>query len=193
MQQELQRSAIDASAVRGGVTNDPVFETISAQIHGFGLNSRTRRIPELSGPAGAYVVLPTIQRPAHDLAICEDHLCAHPDHGLSTAGPSFDANERAGQRTPNLGDPARESRTYHPLNEYVADFSIDEAVVGPQYREPDAPIMLGDSVKNLMRASIEPDRRGGGSSGRKRNDGTSPDFGALPTWNSQIARYVGGK
>lgn len=160
---EQHDSAIDAQSVKSGVTNDIRYETLSSDIHGFG-SARAR----------------------HDVLTCTDGLCGHSDHGLSTAGPNLEGNLRAGDVTTDAGDEAPTSRTYHPLNEYVGEFSIEEAVE-PTYRETPGPIQLGDSVKNLMRASIQPDRRGGGSSGRKRNDGCSPDFGVT---QGQIIRDI---
>lgn len=159
-----QPAVVDADAVCNGVTSDTeFFDRFSLETAGIG----TR----------------------HNPATCTDVWCAR--CGKSTAGPNLDGNLRAGDVTPDLGHPAYESRTYHPLNEYIEEQTPEQLVTGPQYREKPGPILLGDSVKNLMRASTEPDRRGGGSNGRKRTDGCSPDFGV--TQNQLIRdnlRYV---
>lgn len=68
--QEQQQSAVSAEAVETGVVNDDRFETLVADMHGFG--------------------------GSHNESSCEDKSCGR--CGKSTSGANFETNERAGDR-----------------------------------------------------------------------------------------------
>src|SRR5579885_3129416 len=150
--QGQQRAAVSSEAVASGVTEgaSEFYETFSLDVHSLG-------------------------RPRHS---CEDASCGRCG-GPSTKRDPLEGNARAGDVTSDTGTVHPSSRTYHPLNEWndpeVASGNVTQMLSGPRVRDA----YLGASVTDLMRASVEPDRRGGGSNGRKRSDGCSPDFGAV--------------
>lgn len=80
MQEQQSGSAVGADAIKTGVVNDDRFETIAADIHGFG------------------------QR--HDVLTCTDRSCGNSAHGNSTAGKNFERNERAGDVYDGQGRPS---------------------------------------------------------------------------------------
>jgi hypothetical protein len=147
---DQHESAISATAVLTGVTNDLSFETLALDIH----FSRPDRHPP-----------------------CGDSICGR--CGKSTKREPLEGNLRAGDVTPNEGFPSLGSRLADPYDERVTGnvYTVLAALAGDGITSRD--LYLGAPLSWLMKAATQPDRRGGGSNGRKRTDGCSPDFSVI--------------